>query len=112
VAKEILLLVEGGKIYYTQTRIGKNQDVYWKCVHPFTVDFGVLTPLDGESSAYGKKEGGSTHYVTDDTNVDADHTKRGAQAVFKYTVSVYAPDAQHPNGNRILVEDPEIIIDP
>jgi hypothetical protein len=101
---EIKIKVDGDEIYCTRKRHPGGDSVRWLCNHPFTVDFGVASPLDHKSSEYGVEEA-PDDYKTAWVEADADDKKQGSPIVFKYTVAVWAND-------KVLIEDPEIIIDP
>ena len=107
----ILIKVDGEDIYMTRKRHPGGDRVMWKCEFPFTIEFGLLSPLHQISALYGEKIA-ANDYQTDWIRADAADKKIGAPVPFKYTVAVYAKVETEPDVYKVLVEDPEIIIDP
>jgi hypothetical protein len=112
----IKIIVEEDGIYHKLERAGAKDDVQWTCEHPFTVDFGVETPLVEGQRVSGELQSDGT-YLSPIREVDAAETKKGAPVKFKYTISVFVPaddGAGHVDlaKSKVLIEDPEIIIDP
>ncbi|MCJ7681802.1 MAG: hypothetical protein MUP70_13820 [Candidatus Aminicenantes bacterium] len=110
---EILIQVVGGNIVCPRVHVESHETVSWKCDHPFAVDFGWNTPFknNGKSksrpdpNAAGKK-------TTDEERINSDASKVGHPIKYKYTVAVYVASDDPTTDGEILIEDPEVIIDP
>ena len=113
---DILVIEQDEGLYHKLERLKKTKDVKWICEYPFTVDFGALSPLHEGSKVSGKLQANGK-YESTAIKVDAEDSKTGAPVKYKYTIAVFKPvfDA---SGNvdlgnsNVLIEDPEIIIDP
>jgi hypothetical protein len=101
-----------GNISCKRKRVKNGQQVEWKCETPFAVDFGWETPVCEEvggvdypkEQLVGKQAAPNAPYKTDQMKAVAP-AAAGASIKFKYTVAVLTE-------NGIIIEDPEIIIDP
>lgn len=107
----IQITVENGDIICKRARVKRPGQVGWTCKYPFVVDFGWDTPLGKQNKAvekiWGTQPADPDPYETEELPVYADPDKKGSGMKFKYTIAVW--DKEH---DKILVEDPEIIIDP
>ena len=106
------------KIVCPRVHVKKTDDLEWECDHPFAVDFGWETPMgdsgDFEEKANGVKDGNIYRSPAKDILVDPD--KKGSGLRFKYTIAVFKVVQAGGNvdleNSKVLMEDPEIIIDP
>lgn len=104
--------VVNGKIECPRESASKNDKLTWKCDHPFAVDFGWDNPFlskkekiksNKDPDAQGKK-------FSNPETIRADADVVGQRIRFKYTVAVCIDvDTDHP---KVLIEDPEVLIDP
>ncbi len=112
--KTVNIKVVDGKIVCDRVHVEKNETIVWKCAHPFTVDFGWYTPLeDHKEDSKGNIDDPDApgNKKTVDERIKSDADKKGHPLRFKYTVAVYNPgDAA--TAEEVLIEDPEVIIDP
>lgn len=114
-AKKIKIVIDDeGNISAKRTHLKHDKDVYWECSNPFVVIFDWNTPIGeidtdvaageyvGLERVKGKASG--QKYKTADVKVIAD-PGNGPPLLYKYSIIAYVdPD--------VLMEDPEIIIDP
>ena len=102
-----------GNISCKRMRVKNGHEVIWKCEAPFAVDFGWETPvcedvggvLNPKEQFVGKQAAPNAPYKTDPMKAVAHQAAAGTSVKFKYTVAILTE-------NGILIEDPEIIIDP
>lgn len=101
-----------GNISCKRKRVKHGQQVDWKCDNPFAVDFGWETPVYETAGGVdtpreqfvGKQAAPNMPYKSDSMKA-APPTVAASPVKFKYTVAVLTE-------NGIIIEDPEIIIDP
>jgi len=103
-----------------RVHINYEDEVEWICIKnfPFAVDFGTNTPFEyGKEKYHAKKDAATAHSkVVSEKNV-INQEPHGISKTIKYSLAIYAPDLADPvnpdwENGEILVEDPEIIIDP
>ena len=124
--RDIRIIVNDGAgkrwISCEREHLNKNDKVQWHCDtnHPFTIDFGWNTPLvsDIDNSTKEKiksnKKGGGVGFESDEMEINA-QIAAGYPLKFKYTIAVYFPPPagdNDPLNGEVVMEDPEIIIDP
>lgn len=103
-------LSPGGDLHYNKIgAVKKLEYVKWRCPQglAFSIDFGWDTPCEEEQYRVGADPTG-TEIVVRIEKVDG--AKHGRRMKFKYTIAVLG-DAGVVDG-QIVVDDPEIIIDP
>lgn len=99
-------LSDSGDLHCSKpSAVKKSDTVKWKSPQglAFSVDFGWDTPFHKEQYRTGAIPGG-TAIEADIEKASAD--KHGRRMKFKYTIAALGNDGQ------IVIEDPEIIIDP
>jgi hypothetical protein len=103
-------------IVWERKHANKNDDVFWvsKDDFPFSIDFGWDTPFKEEKIKAEKEAAPASvvKYKTQKHEVKDKALKKGEITVFKYSIAVYVPAVADPTQGQVLIEDPEIIIDP
>jgi hypothetical protein len=86
-----------------RVHIRHQDDVEWICTQnlPFAVDLGRDTPFDHDEKYHAKKDTSGVSKVKSKQN------KIDQKQVVKYSLAIYDDVNQ-----EVLIEDPEIIIDP
>ena len=113
--QEILIDVDGGKIECPRISAKKHDKLSWKCAHPFAVDFGWDTPFYQKEKIKNKKEPDAQgKKVSEPESICVDADGVGRRLKFKYTVAVFKPadPADPTTEDEVLIEDPEVLIDP
>ncbi len=99
---------DGGEkmIVCERVHIRHQDEVEWICEQnrPFAVDFGRDTPFEHDEKYHAKK---NNDVPPSASNVKSRGNKFNEPKVVKYSLAVY-----HEGSGEVLVEDPEIIIDP
>ena len=104
---DVEVKVDKGEIYCKREHCQKNDTLTWHCTDPFILDFGWKSPFKKQQKATGVWQAPNNRFETPQLTVHATAVNQGYPMQFKYTVAVF--DA----GNQVLlIEDPEIIIDP
>lgn len=98
-------------------RVKNSWRVKWKCPegYPFAVDFGWDTPFTEES--YSADNNMPNQSDIGAKTIKAHAGQNGKPFRFKYSIAVFVPyDPNGPNESwpdgKVLIADPEIIIDP
>ena len=103
-------------IVWERKHAHKNDDVFWVSKEdlPFAVDFGWDTPFQEEKIKAEKDADAAAvfKYKTQKHEVKNKALKKDELTIFKYSIAVFIPDPGNPGQGEVLIEDPEIIIDP
>lgn len=95
---QVEIFAQNGKISYTNATVNasKGDTISWTSNHPFAVDFAVSSPADKlkGSSKKGKASSEISMKIRNDSSPGR----------YKYFVAVF-------DGNDVLTDDPEIIIE-
>ena len=113
-ANPIKIRIDGDDIFCRTKHKKNGRTVFWHCEKPFAIAFKGDTPIgmadeDGDIVGVDKLESikiASYHYETPPATVIATPDATTGPISFKYSV------AAKKNTDTVLIEDPEIIIDP